>query len=86
MYTFRKLAGQVKDKAGYLKTYFRTQSAANTLTNFEVLNVDYSKDFKGYLDQDDPMFYLSYIKMRFEHIFQTAFDLFVLHIGIYLIS
>jgi hypothetical protein len=52
----------------------------------EVLNIDYSNDFKGNLDQNDDYFWLSYIMMRLETLFWTFIDLGLLYLGIKAIS
>jgi hypothetical protein len=76
VYTFHKLAGQIDGQAGYLKTYFRPgKKMINLLNNLEVLNVNYSSDFIGNLNQDDSHFYMSYLWMRLRQLFSSLLDL-----------
>lgn len=74
VYTFHKLGGQIKGKAGFLKTYFR-QEAETSLRDREPLMVEFDKDFKSNFDPDNSFFYVHYIWQRWVNMFFTFFDL-----------
>lgn len=76
----------MENQAGYLKTYFRTNSAANHYINMEVLNVDYSQDFMGDLSHEDSSFWLNYLLMRGEQLLRTIIDLSLCYLCIYVSS